>query len=147
MLLAKGFQTPRVNVNKSKNSDFPGLFFRLMMYGVPNMKTAKEDVVQRRVDLMAHEGVRFVVNAHVGVNTDVADIHAQSDALVLAVGATKPRDLPIEHRDATGIYFAMEFLHAVRFPLFLHTVLFFGFKCIRVAWCLQFCWECMHAVQ
>ena len=85
-----------------------------MMYGVPNMKTAKEDVVQRRVDLMAREGVRFVVNANVGLNADIADIRAQSDALVLAVGATKPRDLPIADRDASGVHFAMDFLHAVR---------------------------------
>ena len=42
-----------------------------MMYGVPNMKTDKIDVVQRRVDLMAAEGVRFVVNANVGHNVDV----------------------------------------------------------------------------
>lgn len=79
------------------------------------MKTAKEDVVQRRVDLMAREGVRFVVDAHVGKNADIADIRSQNDALVLAVGATKPRNLDIESRDAAGIHFAMDFLHAVRF--------------------------------
>jgi glutamate synthase (NADH) len=77
------------------------------------MKTDKVDVVQRRVDLMAQEGVRFIVNAHVGVSADIADIRGQNDALVLAVGATKPRNLPIEARDASGIHFAMEFLHLV----------------------------------
>ena len=85
-----------------------------MMYGVPNMKTDKEDVVQRRVDLMAAEGVKFETNAHVGKNVDPKQLHAASDALVLAVGATKPRDLPVDNRDAAGVHFAMEFLHAVR---------------------------------
>jgi NADPH-dependent glutamate synthase beta subunit-like oxidoreductase len=86
---------------------------RLMMYGVPNMKTDKVDVVQRRVDLMAAEGIKFVTNAHVGVNVDVREIHETSDAMVLAVGATQARDLPIEGRDAAGVHFAMEFLHKV----------------------------------
>ncbi|KAL0054356.1 hypothetical protein WJX82_007542 [Trebouxia sp. C0006] len=84
----------------------------LMMYGVPNMKTDKEEVVQRRVDLMAQEGVRFVVNAHVGHNVDLKDLQAASDAVVLAAGATKPRDLPIEGRQSQGVHFAMDFLHA-----------------------------------
>eukprot|EP01025_Chloroclados_australasicus_P031120 TRINITY_DN3140_c1_g1_i4.p1 TRINITY_DN3140_c1_g1~~TRINITY_DN3140_c1_g1_i4.p1 ORF type:complete len:2248 (+),score=229.22 TRINITY_DN3140_c1_g1_i4:145-6744(+) len=84
----------------------------LMMYGVPNMKTDKLDVVQRRVDLMAAEGVKFVTNAHVGVNVDAASLHNQYDSLLLAAGATKPRDLPIENRDAKGVHFAMEFLTA-----------------------------------
>lgn len=54
--------------------------------------------MQRRVDLMAAEGVRWVTGAHVGREVSVADIRASSDALVLAAGATKPRDLPIEGR-------------------------------------------------
>ncbi|KAL6762553.1 hypothetical protein V8C86DRAFT_1824990 [Haematococcus lacustris] len=84
----------------------------LMMYGVPNMKTDKLDVVQRRVDLMAAEGVRFVVNANVGKNVAVAQLVAQHDALLLAAGATRPRDLPVEGRSLQGVHFAMEFLHA-----------------------------------
>lgn len=84
-----------------------------MMYGVPNMKTDKVDVVQRRVDLMAEEGVRFMVNAHVGANVDAVELHASNDAVVLAVGASKPRDLTIDGRDAAGVHFAMEFLHKV----------------------------------
>ena len=70
----------------------------LMMYGVPNMKTDKVDVVQRRVDLMAAEGVRFVTSAHVGKTVDMRAVRASSDAVVLAAGATKPRDLPIDGR-------------------------------------------------
>ncbi|EIE24001.1 glutamate synthase, NADH-dependent [Coccomyxa subellipsoidea C-169] len=84
----------------------------LMMYGVPNMKTDKTDVVQRRVDLMAAEGVRFVTNAHVGKNVDMKDVRAEHDAVLLAAGATKPRDLPIPGREAEGVHFAMEFLTA-----------------------------------
>ena len=56
------------------------------------------DIVQRRVDLMAAEGIRFVTSAHGGKGVDMAQIRAASDAVVLAAGATKPRDLPIEGR-------------------------------------------------
>ena len=84
----------------------------LMMYGVPNMKADKERIVQRRVDLMAQEGVRFVTNAHIGVTHAIEDIRGTHDAVLLACGATKPRDLPIEGRDLQGVHFAMEFLTA-----------------------------------
>ena len=65
----------------------------LMMYGVPNMKADKVDVVQRRVDLMEKEGVNFVVNANIGKDPSYSLdlIRKENDAVVLAVGATKPR--------------------------------------------------------
>ncbi|KAL7214119.1 hypothetical protein ACSBR1_026520 [Camellia fascicularis] len=86
----------------------------LMMYGVPNMKTDKVDIVQRRVDLMAKEGVNFVVNANVGKDPmySLDRLREENDAIVLAVGATKPRDLPVPGRELSGVHFAMEFLHA-----------------------------------
>ncbi|KAK6925989.1 Glutamate synthase, alpha subunit, C-terminal [Dillenia turbinata] len=86
----------------------------LMMYGVPNMKTDKVDVVQRRVNLMAEEGVNFVVNANVGKDPSYSleRLREENDALVLAVGATKPRDLPVPGWELSGVHFAMEFLHA-----------------------------------
>ncbi|KAG9147197.1 hypothetical protein Leryth_024320 [Lithospermum erythrorhizon] len=86
----------------------------LMMYGVPNMKSDKIDVVQRRVDLMEKEGVNFIVNANVGSDPSysVDRLREEQDAIVLAVGATKPRDLPVPGRDLSGVHFAMEFLHA-----------------------------------
>ncbi|XP_065868059.1 glutamate synthase 1 [NADH], chloroplastic isoform X1 [Euphorbia lathyris] len=86
----------------------------LMMYGVPNMKTDKVDVVQRRVDLMAREGISFVVNANVGIDPQYSldKLREENDAIVLAVGATKPRDLPVPGREFKGVHFAMEFLHA-----------------------------------
>ena len=83
----------------------------LLMYGIPNMKLAK-DVVQRRVDLLEAEGIKFVTNADVGGNVDAAELVEKNDAVVLATGATKPRDLPIPGRDLNGIHFAMEFLTA-----------------------------------
>lgn len=78
------------------------------------MKTDKIDVVQRRVDLMEKEGVKFVVNANVGNDPahSLDRLRENHDAIVLAVGATKPRDLPVPGRDFSGVHYAMEFLHA-----------------------------------
>ncbi|MCB1807008.1 MAG: glutamate synthase, partial [Candidatus Competibacteraceae bacterium] len=56
------------------------------------------------------EGVQFVTNAHVGVNVDIQQLQQDNDAVLLAVGATRPRDLPIPGRQLNGIHFAMEFL-------------------------------------
>jgi glutamate synthase (NADPH/NADH) small chain len=83
----------------------------LLMYGIPNMKLDK-GVVQRRLDIMAAEGVEFVTNADVGNNVDPKQLLAENDALLLATGATKPRDLQIPGRGLGGIYFAMQFLTA-----------------------------------
>ena len=83
----------------------------LLMYGIPNMKLDKK-VVQRRIDLMAAEGVKFVPNAHVGVDVSAAKLKTEFDAIVICTGATKPRDLPVPGRELKGIYMAMEFLHA-----------------------------------
>ena len=86
----------------------------LMMYGVPNMKADKVEIVQRRVDLLAAEGIAFVTNAHIGAegHPSIAEIRSEAGAVVLACGATKPRDLPVENRELSGVHFAMEFLHA-----------------------------------
>lgn len=81
----------------------------LLMYGIPNMKLDKH-VVDRRVGLMAAEGVQFVTNTEVGKDIDAADLHRQNDAVVFATGATWPRDLNIPGRDADGVHFAMEYL-------------------------------------
>jgi glutamate synthase (NADPH/NADH) small chain len=82
----------------------------LLMYGIPNMKLDKA-IVQRRVDILQAEGIRFVTGAHVGVNVDPQQLLRDHDALLLACGATRPRDLPIPGRGLEGIHFAMEFLH------------------------------------
>lgn len=67
-------------------------------------------VVQRRLDLMAAEGVTFVPNANVGVDIDIDDLREENDAVVICTGATWPRDLKLPNRDVDGIHFAMEFL-------------------------------------
>lgn len=82
----------------------------LLMYGIPNMKLEKW-VVQRRVNLMADEGVKFVTSCEVGKDIDAVHLREENDAVVLATGATKPRDLPIPGRELKGVHFAMEFLH------------------------------------
>jgi glutamate synthase (NADPH) small chain len=83
----------------------------LLMYGIPNMKLDKT-IVQRRVDLMAAEGIEFIVNCEVGKDLPADQLLKDFDAVILAGGATKPRDLPIEGRQLKGIHFAMDFLHA-----------------------------------
>ena len=83
----------------------------LLQYGIPNMKLSKQ-VVQRRVDKMAAEGVKFLTGVNVGKDISADELQTQHDAVLLACGATKPRDLPIPHRDANGVHFAMEFLTA-----------------------------------
>src|SRR6516225_3426535 len=82
----------------------------LLMYGIPNMKLDKENVVMRRIKQMEAEGVQFVTNTEVGVNYPAEKLLAEFDAVVLCTGATKPRDLPIEGRNLKGVHFAMEFL-------------------------------------
>jgi glutamate synthase (NADPH/NADH) small chain len=83
----------------------------LLMYGIPNMKLDKK-IVQRRVDLMAAEGVKFVTNAHIGVDMPATQLVHNFDAIVICAGATKGRDLPIPGRELGGVYFAMDFLRA-----------------------------------
>jgi glutamate synthase (NADPH/NADH) small chain len=69
-------------------------------------------VVQRRVDLMAEEGVQFVTNTEVGQDYPADKLFSEFDAVVLCGGATKARDLPIEGRQLRGVHFAMDFLRA-----------------------------------
>jgi glutamate synthase (NADPH/NADH) small chain len=83
----------------------------LLMYGIPNMKLDKR-VVQRRVELMAAEGITFIVRTEVGRDYPADRLLAEFDAAVLCGGATQPRDLPVEGRQLQGIHFAMEFLQA-----------------------------------
>lgn len=84
----------------------------LLMYGIPNMKLDKQ-IVQRRVDLMAEEGVKFVTNTPVGPDSEVSleSLRGENDAVVIATGATVARDLKIPNRELEGIHFAMQFLH------------------------------------
>jgi NADPH-dependent glutamate synthase beta subunit-like oxidoreductase len=74
------------------------------------MKLSKKDIVQRRVDLMTAEGIQFITSANVGQDISADELYQNNDAVLLSMGATRPRDLPIPGRDSTGIHFAMEFL-------------------------------------
>ncbi|ADN01971.1 glutamate synthase subunit beta [Spirochaeta thermophila] len=91
-----------------ERDDRPG---GLLMYGIPNMKLDK-GLVQRRIDIMVQEGVEIVTNAWVGRDVDPEKLVAEYDAVILAIGSTRPRDLPVPGRDLKGIHFAMEFLKA-----------------------------------
>ncbi len=81
----------------------------LLRYGIPDFKLSK-DVLDRRVELMMTEGVAFRTGAHVGVDYPAAQLLAHFDAIVLAGGSTRPRDLSIPGREARGVEFAMDFL-------------------------------------
>ena len=81
----------------------------LLMYGIPNMKLQKE-VVRRRVDLMAAEGVIFRTGCNVGTDVPAQELLAQYDAVILACGAKKARDLAVTGREVKGIHFAVDFL-------------------------------------
>ena len=78
----------------------------------PQHEARQEKAVQRRVDLMEAEGVKFVTRTEIGVDLPATQLVKENDSVVLCGGATKPNDLPIEGRDLPGIYFAMDFLRA-----------------------------------
>ncbi len=81
----------------------------LLRYGIPQFKLEKQ-IIDRRIDQIAAEGVKFVTNAEVGKNIAVEDLRREFDAIVLAGGSEHPRDLKVPGRGLKGIHFAMEFL-------------------------------------
>ena len=81
----------------------------LLRYGIPEFKLEKH-IIDRRLEQMSAEGVKFITNAHVGVNVAVEDLRRDFHAIVLAGGSEQPRDLKIPGRELKGIHFAMEFL-------------------------------------
>ncbi len=83
----------------------------LLRYGIPEFKLEKR-ILDRRIDLMRSEGVEFRTNCNVGIDVSADDLLADFDAVVLAGGATEPRDLPVPGRELQGIHFAMEYLTA-----------------------------------
>lgn len=84
----------------------------LLRYGIPNMKLEKS-VIDRRVKVLEAEGVNFVTGVNVGVDISVEELKKQYDRILLACGASNPRDIQAPGRDAKGIYFAVDFLTAV----------------------------------
>jgi glutamate synthase (NADPH/NADH) small chain len=81
----------------------------LLRYGIPEFKMEKR-VLDRRLAIMEGAGIVFRTGAHVGVNVPVDELQREFDAIVLAGGATVPRDLPVPGRELSGIHFAMEYL-------------------------------------
>src|SRR5262249_23943461 len=81
----------------------------LLRYGIPHFKMEK-DLIHRRMEQMAAEGVEFRLNQHVGVNVAAADLLREFDAIALTGGAEHPRDLPVPGRELDGVHFAMDFL-------------------------------------
>ncbi|BFH13601.1 glutamate synthase [NADPH] small chain [Paenibacillus dendritiformis] len=82
----------------------------LLTYGIPTMKLDKE-VVERRVRLLAEEGIRFVTNIEIGTDIPARELVDQYDAVVLCAGATKPREFVIEGSGLEGIHYAMDYLN------------------------------------
>jgi glutamate synthase (NADPH/NADH) small chain len=81
----------------------------LMRYGIPEFKMEKR-FLDRRLAIMEAEGVTFRTNANVGVTVPIDELRSDFDAIVLAGGATAPRDLPVPGRDLDGVHFAMTYL-------------------------------------
>jgi glutamate synthase (NADPH) small chain len=81
----------------------------LLRYGIPDFKMEKH-VLDRRLDQMVKEGVKFQTRAHVGHDVPAEDLRKDFDAIVLTGGAEAPRDLRVPGRELKGIHFAMEFL-------------------------------------
>ena len=84
----------------------------LLRYGIPNMKLDKS-VIDRRIALMERAGVRFVTGVDVGVDIKASELKEEYDGIILACGASNPRDIPVPGRDAKGICFAVDFLGTV----------------------------------
>ncbi len=84
----------------------------LLRYGIPNMKLDKS-IIDRKIQVMEAEGVAFVTNADVGKTHKAAVLLKEFDRVILACGASNPRDLKVPGRDAKGIHFAVDFLTSV----------------------------------
>ena len=84
----------------------------LLMYGIPNMKLEKH-IIERKIKIMEEEGVQFVTNADIGKDAKSKKLVEGFDRIVLACGASNPRDINAAGRDAKGIYFAVDFLRGV----------------------------------
>lgn len=81
----------------------------LLMYGIPNMKLEKQ-IIERRIAIMKEEGVTFLTGVDVGKNYKASKILKEFDSVILACGASNPRDIKVPGREAKGIYFAVDYL-------------------------------------
>jgi len=83
----------------------------LLMYGIPNMKLEKH-IIERKISIMKAEGISFITNTNVGTDITADELMKQYDKVILACGASQPRDIKVPNRDAEGIYFAVDFLRS-----------------------------------
>ncbi|MEQ8819750.1 MAG: glutamate synthase subunit beta [Sumerlaeia bacterium] len=81
----------------------------LLTFGIPDFKLDKK-VVDRRLGIMEEEGIRFRCGVNIGFDVTMDEIRREFDAVVFAMGSTKPRDLPVPGRELDGVHFAMDFL-------------------------------------
>lgn len=88
----------------------------LMRFGIPDFKLNK-NIIDRRLEQMIAEGVKFVCNAEVGKNLDIKEVRKQNDAVCITIGAGIPRDLKVEGRELNGIHFALDFLFQQNYKL------------------------------
>lgn len=84
----------------------------LLRYGIPNMKLEK-DLIDRRIKVMEESGITFKYNVNVGKDVTADELLKQYDRVILACGASNPRDLSVPGRESEGIYFAVDFLSKV----------------------------------
>lgn len=104
------------NVTVFERSDRIG---GLLMYGIPNMKLEKQ-VIERKVRIMEEEGIHFLTNTAVGETYDAEEILQKFDSVILACGASRPRDLSVPGRESQGVYFAVDFLSSTTKSLLDH---------------------------
>ena len=83
----------------------------MLRYGIPTMKLSK-DTVQRRIDLLAAEGIIFKTDVEVGKTLNPKQLLEENDAILMATGASCPKQLDIPGRELNGIHYAMEFLES-----------------------------------
>ena len=83
----------------------------LLMYGIPNMKLEKQ-IIERKINIMKEEGIEFRTGVNVGKDITAAELLKDFDRVILCCGASNPRDIKAEGRDAKGIYFAVDFLES-----------------------------------
>ena len=96
------------SVTVFERSDRPG---GLLMYGIPNMKLEKQ-FIERKINVMKEEGVEFITGVDVGKDIKADKLLKEYDRVILACGASNPRDIKAPGREAKGIYFAVDFLKA-----------------------------------
>jgi glutamate synthase (NADPH/NADH) small chain len=84
----------------------------LLVYGIPNMKLDKKEVLKRRLEIMEAEGVEFITGTEIGKDLSLEELQQDFDAVILSGGATKARDLEVPGRQAEGVHFAVDYLKA-----------------------------------